>query len=104
PVDRGTTASITVADVPMPRSAPQAKVGARPEEPSFADRLAKFFKPGTSDQPAPARLATAEPTAAPEPQPAKPGGVLNRNFSNGARATEARAPEAAPPKEGVTAR
>lgn len=96
------TASIQVANVPLPRNAPQPKIGVRPEEPSFADRLANFFRPGSSDKPS-SRVAAVEPAPQSQPQ-AKPGGVINRMFSSTARASETKPAADAAPKEGVTAR
>ncbi len=62
-----TTAVVSV-NVPLPRSAPQAKVGARPaEEPSFGERLASFFRGGsTSSAQSEQRVAAAAEPAAPE--------------------------------------
>ena len=70
-----TTAAVSV-NVPLPRSAPQAKVGARPaEEQSFSDRLASFFRGGgssSSSAQAEQRVAAAEP-AAPKAAPKREG-------------------------------
>ncbi len=66
-------APVQVANVPMPRSAPQPKTGARPAEPSFADKLAAFFRGGSSQSEAPqARVANAP---APAPKTAQREGV-----------------------------
>ena len=68
---------VQVADVPLPRTAPQAKVGSKPEEPSFAQKLESFFRP--APKPAPeTRVATAEPAAQPEPQPKNNGSLFSR--------------------------
>jgi murein L,D-transpeptidase YafK len=101
------TASITVADVPLPRNAPQPKVGARPEEPSFADRLANFFKPGSTGKSSSSRVAAVEPAPQQQSQPQQParqGGVMNRMFSNTARANETKPAADSTPKESVTSR
>jgi murein L,D-transpeptidase YafK len=62
-----TTAAVTSANVPSPRGAPQPKVGTRPvEEPSFADRLANFFRGGSSTPQPQEQVASAEPVAKPK--------------------------------------
>ncbi len=57
-------APIQVADVPLPRSAPQTKIGARPAEPTFAEKLGNFFRGGSREpETAPqTRVASAQPT------------------------------------------
>ena len=98
-----TTAAIAAADVPLPRNAPQAKVGSKPEEPSFGEKLAAFFRPAPKEQPV-AQVAAAEP----QPKPAKPS-LLSRVV--GPRTTppapapaDAAATADAPKKESLTAR
>jgi murein L,D-transpeptidase YafK len=60
-------ASAPAANAPLPRSAPQAKVGQRPaEEPSFGERLAAFFRGGSKPAEAQEQVASAEP--APKPK------------------------------------
>ncbi len=56
-------APVQMADVPTPRSAPQAKVGARPAaEPTFAEKLGNFFRGGSREPEAtPTRVASAQP-------------------------------------------
>ncbi len=53
----GAAAPIEVADVPLPRIAPQAKVGVPPQEQSFAEKLGSLFR-------------TASVAPAPQPVPA----------------------------------
>ena len=69
------TAPIQVADVPLPRQAPQAKTGARPAEPTFAEKLGSLFRIGSSkpETPPQTRVASAEPVALPKPAPAREG-------------------------------
>ena len=51
-----------VSDVPLPRTAPQAKVRRQAGRAIFAQKLESFFRP--APKPAPeTRVATAEPTA-----------------------------------------
>ncbi len=96
---------VQVADVPLPRTAPQAKVGSKPEELSFAQKMENFFRPA----PKPAhetRVATAEPTEpAPAAQPAKTnnGSLFSRIVKpKPAAAATAETPAAeTPKKEGV---
>lgn len=99
---------VVVADVPLPRTAPQSKEGVKPEEPSFAQKMENFFRP--APKPAPeTRVATVEPTAQPAPQAAKNNGSL---FSRITTPTPKPKPAAAmeetnaeaPKKEGVTAK
>lgn len=54
---------VRMASVPLPRSAPQAKIGeAPPSEPSFADKIGNFFRYGTTNPtPPPAQVAAVEP-------------------------------------------
>ncbi len=67
-----TTAAVSnsypAANVPSPRPAPQPKTGTRAsDEPSFADRLANFFRGGSSSTPQPQeQVASAEPAAKPK--------------------------------------
>lgn len=58
------------ADVPLPRSAPQAQTGVRPAaEPSFAEKVGNFFRYGTTTpEPAPTQVAEA-----PKPAPKREG-------------------------------
>ncbi len=99
---------VVVADVPLPRSAPQNKEGVRPEEPSFAQKMENFFRPA----PKPAsdtRVAAVEPAAqpAPAPQPKNNGSLFSRiTKPKPAAAAEinAEASKEAPKKEGVTAK
>jgi murein L,D-transpeptidase YafK len=88
-----TTATVAVADVPVPRSAPQAKVGSKPEEPSFSEKLANFFKLTPKDPPA-VKVASVEP-AAEQPKP-KPN-LLTRITAP--RNATAESPEPAPRKD-----
>ena len=98
-----TTAAVSV-NVPLPRSAPQTKVGSRPaEEPSFSDRLASFFRGGgsTSSAQTEQRVAAAEP-AAPKAAPksegikAKVSRMIGLRGSNDqAQSADAAAPAAA---------
>jgi murein L,D-transpeptidase YafK len=62
------TEAVRTANVPLPRSAPQAKIGERPaSEPSFAEKIGNFFRYGTtSPEPAPTQVAAAQ---APRPAP-----------------------------------
>ncbi len=59
-----TSAPVQTADVPMPRSAPQAKTGTRPAaEPTFAEKIGNFFRGGSREpEAAPTRVASAQPT------------------------------------------
>lgn len=59
---------VRMANVPLPRSAPQAKTGERPaSEPSFAEKIGNFFRYGTANpEPAPTQVAAAE---TPKPAP-----------------------------------
>jgi murein L,D-transpeptidase YafK len=54
-----------VANAPVPRAAPRAKDGVKPEEPSFIDRLASLFRPAAA---APATPVTRVVSAAPPTQ------------------------------------
>jgi len=99
-------APVVVADVPLPRTAPQAKEGVKPEEPSFAQKMENFFRP--APKPAPdTRVATVEPAAQP-PQPAKNNGSLFSRITTPkpkpAAATTEETTAEAPKKEGVTAK
>jgi hypothetical protein len=96
-----TTAVVSV-NVPMPRSAPQTKVGARPaEEPSFGERLASFFRGGsTSSAQSEQRVAAAaaEP-AAPKAAPKREGVRAKVSRMIGLRGSneQAQTADAAPP-------
>lgn len=57
------TQPIQVADVPLPRNAPQAKQGVRPEEPSFAQRLGSLFGIGSANRSEQARVAAVQPAS-----------------------------------------
>ncbi len=61
---------VQVADVPLPRTAPQAKQGVRPEEPSFAQRLGNLFRVTPSNNSEQSRVAAVQPASVPEPRPA----------------------------------
>lgn len=94
-----------VADVPVPRSAPQAKEGTRPAEgPSLTDKLGSLFSsdPKPAPQPSAVRVASADANAQPQAQPAKSGNFFSRLF-NSNNASEPKPAESAP-KEGVTAK
>jgi hypothetical protein len=72
------SAPIQVADVPLPRNAPQAKQGARPEEPSFAQRLSNFFRTGSTDKSEQSRIAAVQPAPEPQAKPAAKPGLMSR--------------------------
>jgi murein L,D-transpeptidase YafK len=77
------TQPVQVADVPLPRVAPQAKQGTRPEEPSFAQRLGSLFRVGSSDKSEQTRVAAAQPVATPpaaetQPKPAAKPSLASR--------------------------
>jgi murein L,D-transpeptidase YafK len=96
---------VQVADVPLPRNAPQAKLGSKPEEPSFAQKLENFFRPAPKPA-AETRVATAEPTGQAEQQPKNNGSLFSRMTTprpKPAAAAEEPASEA-PKKEGMIAR
>jgi murein L,D-transpeptidase YafK len=97
---------VQVADVPLPRTAPQAKVGSKPPaELSFAQKMENFFRPAPKPE-AETRVATAEPGAQPAPQQPKNNGSLFSRITTPKpkpAATEETAAEA-PKKEGVIAR
>ena len=103
-----TTAAVAVnaptVDVPTPRSAPQAKVGQRPaEEPSFGDRLAAFFRGGSSK---PAEPQEQVASIQPAPKPKREGVKAKVSRMIGLRGSEekpqadaqAPAPRSAAPK------
>jgi murein L,D-transpeptidase YafK len=93
-----TTSAIAMAEVPLPRTAPQPKVGSKPDEPSFGEKLANFFRPAPKEQPA-TQVASAEP----QPQkPAKPS-LLSRVTSPRSAPAEASSQDA-PKKESLTSR
>jgi murein L,D-transpeptidase YafK len=93
---------VQVADVPLPRTAPQSKEGSKPAELSFAQKMENFFRPAPKPE-AETRVATAEPSA---PQPAKNNGSLFSRITTPkpkpapAEETSAEAPK----KEGVMAK
>ena len=64
-------APVETVDVPLPRAAPQTQVGARPSEPTFAEKLGNFFRGGSREtQAAPqTRVASVQPVATPAPAP-----------------------------------
>jgi murein L,D-transpeptidase YafK len=98
---------VVVADVPLPRTAPQSKVGVRPEEPSFMQKMENFFRP--APKPAPeTRVANAEPTAQPAPaQPKNNGSLFSRMTTPTPKPKPAAADETtaeAPKKDGVAAK
>lgn len=86
------TQPIQVADVPIPRNAPQPKQGVRPEEPSFAQRLGSLFRIGFSDKSEQSRIAAVQSTPNSDPKPPKPG-IMQRM---GLRGTASAAPAEAP--------
>jgi len=86
---------VEVADVPVPRNAPQGKQGTRPAEPSFAQRLGSLFR--GSAQSDTTRVATAEPAAEPQAKPAAKPSLTSRVMSNLRRSeTEPPAPKTRP--------
>jgi hypothetical protein len=98
-----TTAAVAV-DVPTPRSAPQTKLGQRPaEEPSFGDRLAAFFRGGSSK---PAEPQEQVASIQPAPKPKREGVKAKVSRMIGLRGSEekpqadaqATAPRSAAPK------
>jgi murein L,D-transpeptidase YafK len=98
------TTSVVSVNVPLPRSAPQAKVGTRPaDEPSFGERLASFFRGGsTSSAQSEQRVAAAEPVA-PKAAPKREGVRAKvsrmiglRGSNEQAQAADAPAPAAVP--------
>ena len=95
---------VQVADVPLPRTAPQAKVGTKPAELSFAQKMENFFRPAPKPE-AETRVATAEPAPAAQ-QPKNNGSLFSRITTpkpRPAAAAEETTTEA-PKKEGVTAK
>lgn len=81
---------IVVANVPTPRAAPQSKIGAIVQEPSFADRLGSLFRPAQADNKSAGgkpdiRPLSATPVAAGAPaehaKPAKSASLFNRAAS-----------------------
>ena len=95
---------VQVADVPLPRTAPQAKVGTKPAELSFAQKMENFFRPAPKPE-ADTRVATAEPAPAAQ-QPKNNGSLFSRITTpkpRPAAAAEETTTEA-PKKEGVTAK
>lgn len=97
-----TTATIAAADVPVPRAAPQPKVGSKPEEPSFGEKLANFFRPAPKEQPV-AQVASVE-----QPKPAPKPSILTRITTPRAPTAPAAPAEASsqdtPKKESLTTR
>jgi murein L,D-transpeptidase YafK len=99
--DRSSEAAVAVAaaqtaqasNVPLPRTAPQAKLGAKPEEPSFGERIANLFR--RSPAPAQPQVAAAQPAAAPESRPAARPSLLQRTGLRG-RSEPARTDTPAP--------
>ncbi|MDT3684798.1 MAG: murein L,D-transpeptidase family protein [Pseudorhodoplanes sp.] len=92
------TQAIRVADVPLPRNAPQAKQGVRPEEPSFAQRLGSLFRIGSSDKSEQSRVAAMQPAAEQPPKPAAKPSIVQRvlGLRGGANAAEAPTPKSRP--------
>jgi murein L,D-transpeptidase YafK len=88
------TQPIQVADVPLPRNAPQPKQGVRPEEPSFAQRLGSLFGMGSSNRSEQPRVAAVQPVPEPQPKPAAKPSMVQRVM--GLRGSEAAAPAEAP--------
>jgi hypothetical protein len=87
---------IQVADVPLPRSAPLPKQGARPEEPSFMQRLGSLFRVPASDTSAQSRVAAAQPAQQASPQPRPAPRQTSTGQTMGLRGSETAASEAAP--------
>lgn len=90
---------IQVADVPLPRSAPQPKQGMRPEEPSFMQRLGSLFRVPASDTSAQSRVAAAQTAPQVSPRPAPRSASTAQTSASqhiGLRGSEGAAGEAAP--------
>jgi hypothetical protein len=90
------TQPIQVADVPLPRNAPQPKQGVRPEEPSFAQRLGSLFGMTSSNRSEQSRVAAAQPAPEPQPKPTAKPGIVSRVM--GLRGSDAANHEAPAPK------
>lgn len=88
------TQPIQVADVPLPRNAPQAKQGMRPEEPTFAQRLGSLFRIGSSDKSEQSRVAAVQPASEQQPKPAAKPSIVQRvmGLRGGANAAPAESP------------
>ncbi len=90
---------VRAADVPLPRTAPQAQTGARPgAEPSFTEKLGNLFRHGTTNPTPPTQVATAEAPPAPKREGIKSRVskmVGLRGSSNPQAATETPAPRQA---------
>lgn len=100
--------SIQVADVPLPRSAPLPKQGARPEEPSFMQRLGSLFRVPSSDTSAQSRVAAAQPAQQANSQPRPAPRQTSAGQTIGLRGSEtasevAPAPRARPTAAGTPA-
>ena len=80
----GAPVETVVADVPLPRNAPQTKIGVRPEEPSFAEKMGSLFRTASAPQPAPAAV---QPAPQPQPQPAAQPAQSQRSGSLFSRVT-----------------
>jgi hypothetical protein len=90
------TQPIQVADVPLPRNAPQPKQGVRPEEPSFAQRLGSLFGITSSNKAEQPRIAAAQPAPERQIKPAMRAGAATRAI--GLRGSEAAPAETPAPK------
>jgi murein L,D-transpeptidase YafK len=101
--EAGPVVVAAAADVPVPRAAPQAKQGVRPEEPSFTAKLGSLFS--TEPKPAPVRVASADAAVQPQAQPqqpAKSGNFFSRMFNSNSEPKAAEQPT--PPKESVSSK
>lgn len=93
------TQPIQVADVPLPRNAPQPKQAARPEEPTFAQRLGSLFGITSSNKTEQPRVAEMQPASEPQPKPAAKPSLASRAMgAMGLRGSEATPPETSAPK------
>ena len=72
--------AVAAADVPLPRNAPQPKVGTRPAEATFAEKLGNFFRIG------PNRQQTAPATRVASTDPSVPAVAAQSRDTSGARA------------------
>ena len=94
-----------VADVPLPRTAPQKQDGVKPQEQSFAQKMENFFRPAPKAEPS-TQVAAVQPEA--QAQPAKNNGSLFSRITTpkpkpAASAADETVAEA-PKKEGVMAK
>jgi murein L,D-transpeptidase YafK len=94
---------VTVADVPLPRTAPQSKIGSKPEELSFAQKMENFFRPASKPAAPETRVATVEPVASESPK--NNGSLFSRVVTPKPKPAAAEETTAeAPKKEGVMAK